>query len=117
MAQPAKRRIQPQLISPPPSLPPEFNPSLPPSGQAILGVSQSAVASQPAARSTLEQRRPDPKEDSEMAIKLGMKGRRLYVPLKALGQEINLKKVSIPPRVSSLQFHYFKLTVADRRCA
>ena len=93
MAPVAKRRIQPQLISPPQgqaaarSIPATYT------GVQSHTPAQALHFDRPGQSEAPQEKIPEPKQDSEAAARLGMKGRRIYVPLTALSQEVNYKKV------------------------
>ena len=90
MSKPVKRRIQPQLVSP------SYVPRTAARPNAALNESEVLVQNHPASGpSRVQQKIPDPKEDSETAASLGMKGRRIFVTLNTESQEINFKKVGI----------------------
>lgn len=100
MAPPAKRRIQPQLISQPQGTAAAAKPVFAASQIQSNGFQQTSVP--PMRVGTQRQLFPEPKEDSEIAAKLGMKGRRVYVTLTSEGQEINFRKVTTSINLISL---------------
>ena len=93
MAQPAKRRIQPQLIPPTHAQPAAVGNIVGSPGPQGNGHSHINPLAQPGSANATQQI-PDPKEDSEIAARLGMKGRRVFVTIqKGQQNNIDLKKV------------------------
>ena len=94
MAQPAKRRIQPQLISPSHAQPSAISDNISSIGLRSSGPSHILPQAQATGAINAAQRIPDPKEDSDTAARLGMKGRKVYVTLqKGQSNDVNLRKV------------------------
>lgn len=95
MAPPAKRRIQPQLISPSHAQPAAIGSNLNAVGFQSSSPFQNTNQTQLTHGAVAAPRVPDLKEDSELASKLGMKGRRIYVTIdKGQPNEVYFKKVS-----------------------
>lgn len=94
MAPPAKRRIQPQLISPSHAQPSAVVNNLSGTGLQGGGPSQDTQQNQLGYVNSVAQHIPEPKDDSESAARLSLKGRRIYVTLeKGQSNDINFKKV------------------------